>query len=228
MFMDIALVQPKGYINIGSVARLLENFPVGKLVIINPPKSYKCLTTRKYALRGYHYVNNAKIYNSVEELKKDYSLIIGTTARIAREKHLLRRTVPLKTAIRKAMRNNSVILFGNEARGLLNKDIEQCHLLTTIPASRYNTLNLSHAVAIVLFFAWIMRTERNNQAVDQEKINKLLELIQGIIDKLGFNKGEKEKTQQRLWKSMLSRTDLTEAEIRALFGFFKRLENVLK
>jgi len=44
------------------------------------------------------------------------------------------------------------ILFGREDFGLLENELERCDILVSIPAAdRYPVLNISHAVAIVLY-----------------------------------------------------------------------------
>ncbi len=232
--MDICLVSPKGLINIGSIARLLANFPLGDLIIVNPPKDYKGAIVKKYALKAYDIIENSKTYNDLSQIKEKYDIIIGTTARTGGEKHFLRKPLPLEKAIKKALSTTSLIVFGPEDRGLSNEELKYCDVVTTIPTSqRYRSMNLSHAVAVVLFYAWYINintkhNKKESSNINEQKLRKLLDLIDEIIDLLEFPRGRGKTTPRYLWRNIFIRAELTENDIRNLFGFFRRIETALK
>ncbi len=226
--MDIGLVNVKGYINIGSIARLMSNFPLGNIVFIDPPKNIECLTIRKYALKGFRNIKEARIITKSE--LKNYELVIATTARKGREKHFLRKSVSMNTALRKAVNSKSIVLFGNESNGLSNEYLELSDLVISIPSSNdYPTLNLSHAVAIILFNAWVLRNseKKNSDLLIKEK-KALINKISEIIELMNFDKGLGKKTQIIVWKRLLSRMDINNDELKVLFGFFEKLMEELR
>ncbi len=75
------LVEPAGTINIGSVARLCENFNVNELRIVSPRCNYLAQEAKKMAVRGIKILEEAKIYKDLNSALSDCSRIIATCGR---------------------------------------------------------------------------------------------------------------------------------------------------
>ncbi|MEO9321721.1 MAG: TrmH family RNA methyltransferase [Nitrososphaera sp.] len=156
MPLSIALVEPQYPVNVGHVARLMKNFGLRRLYLVNP--SFDSDEAVKYSTHGKQILSNAERLNSVGQLKKRCDLLLGTTAIYATSRlNVLRaRTSPEQCAL---MVSNLVqskrrvcLLLGREASGLNNAELALCDIVTSIETgTRYRTMNIAHALAILLY-----------------------------------------------------------------------------
>ena len=79
--LKVVLVEPAGPINVGSVARLCENFNVQELRIVSPKCDYLDQEAKKMAVRGVKILEKAKIYDDVNSALSDCTRIIATCGR---------------------------------------------------------------------------------------------------------------------------------------------------
>ena len=80
--LNIVLVEPNGPMNVGSIARLCSNFDINELRIVSPKCDIFSLEAKKMALKGQRYIDNCKIFNSIEQAIFDFDLVLATCGRI--------------------------------------------------------------------------------------------------------------------------------------------------
>ena len=168
----VVLVEPNGPINVGSIARLCSNFGVNELRIVSPQCDVFSLEVKKMALKGQGYIDNCKIFNSIQEAIFDCDLVLATCGRIDLSKDIecespedISKWISSFEEI-----NNLGILFGREDRGLSNKELLFAHKIFNIKTSQnYPSLNLSHAVSIILYE--LNKTSTNNLKNDLQVFN---------------------------------------------------------
>ena len=152
--LKVVLVEPNGPLNVGSIARLCSNFEVNELRIVSPKCDVFSLEAKRMALKGQSYLKNCKKFNSIEEAIVDCDLVVATCGRIDLSKNIkcespekISKWISTFEGI-----NNLAILFGREDRGLTNRELLFAHKIFNINTSQiYPSLNLSHAVAIILY-----------------------------------------------------------------------------
>jgi tRNA/rRNA methyltransferase len=153
----VVLVEPKSEGNVGSVARAMKNFGLEDLVLVRPPRLADEAKGR--AMHAWDVVESARHVDSFDEAVQGTDFIIGTSARIpASEKAHVRNPVEARDLPRRLAQTSGTVAlcFGREDFGLFNEELERCDLLVTIPTSdRYKSLNLSHAVAVVLYELYV-------------------------------------------------------------------------
>ena len=152
--LKIVLVEPNGSLNVGSIARLCANFQVSELRIISPNCNIYSLEAKKMALKGQKYLDNCEIFNNLEQAIIDCDLVLASCGRLeVKTDTILESPEDISEWISSFKRiNNLAILFGREDRGLTNKELLLAHRIFNIPTSQYYpSLNLSHAVAILLY-----------------------------------------------------------------------------
>jgi tRNA/rRNA methyltransferase len=154
MTIAVAIVEPKLYINVGYVARIMKNFGIVRLRLIDP--SYDVEKANWYAMHGRDILDSATITN-LNELRKCSKLLVGTTAlKGSTRLNVLRDTI---TADKLAELVNAIpkgedvsIILGREASGLKNRELEVCDLVVAIETgTSYRTMNISHALGIILY-----------------------------------------------------------------------------
>ena len=168
----VVLVEPNGPINVGSIARLCSNFGVNELRIVSPQCDVFSLEVKKMALKGQDYIDNCKIFNSIQKAIFDCDLVLATCGRIDLSKDIecespedISKWISSFEEI-----NNLGILFGREDRGLSNKELLFAHKIFNIKTSQnYPSLNLSHAVSIILYE--LNKTSTNNLKNDLQVFN---------------------------------------------------------
>ena len=152
--LKIILVEPNGPLNVGSIARLCSNFNVDQLRIVSPKCDIYSLETKKMALKGIKFIQKSNIYESLMDSISDCDLVLATCGRIDYQKeHEPDSLENISTWIRnfKGIKNLA-ILFGREDRGLTNKELLMAHKVFTVNTHKnFSSLNLSHAVSIVLY-----------------------------------------------------------------------------
>jgi TrmH family RNA methyltransferase len=126
--------------------------------------------------------------------------------------------------------SKTAIVFGRESNGLSNEELSMCDSIITIPAStEYPVLNLSHAVAVVLYElskqypAQKKETLFSRIGLMQPKQRDLLyRHVQTVTEQIIADE-QKQKNIVCILKKMIARSGLSRRESFALFGFFKKL-----
>ena len=152
--LKVVLVEPKGPLNVGSIARLCANFEVHELRIISPKCDLYSLEAKKMALKGQKYLDKCKIFNNLEQAIFDCDLVLASCGRVDKSKDsLFESPEDISKWISSIKQiNNLAIVFGREDRGLTNQELLMAHRIFNIPSSEnYPSLNISHAVSIILY-----------------------------------------------------------------------------
>jgi len=220
MNLSIILVEPKNSGNVGAVARSMANFGFKKLVLVNPKCNHLSQTARNRAKWGNTVLKKAKVVKKTPK----FDTLIATTSKIGSDYNIPRS--PISPAeLSKVAKGKIGLLFGRESTGLTNKEIQKADFVVSIPASKkYPTLNLSHAVIILLYeLSKKDHTSHIKLATEADK-KQILKLLNQKMNKMDFTTKSKKQTQIKVWKRMISKSFLTRREAFALMGFIKKLE----
>jgi TrmH family RNA methyltransferase len=151
--VSVTLVEPRGPVNVGHVARLVQNFGVEKLYLIEPKVDLSVAAV--YASHATVVLDNA-IVTSFEKVRRENELLVATTAvRASKKSNVIRRVVgPDRLYGILSSAKSSSLVFGRDTTGLTNEEIRACDVTLTIDTSpAYRALNIGHAAAIVLYVA---------------------------------------------------------------------------
>ncbi|MFZ5720900.1 MAG: RNA methyltransferase [Pseudomonadota bacterium] len=147
----IILNAPQLAENIGAVARVMANFGLSELRLVNPRDGWPQERAWALASGAEWPLNGARVFDTVAEAIADLQLVFATTAR-PRELTLpvlTPRTAAAELAEACARGGRTGLLFGGERAGLETSDIALCQAVVTIPIDpRFRSLNLAQAVAI--------------------------------------------------------------------------------
>ncbi|OUJ19518.1 tRNA C32U32 (ribose-2'-O)-methylase TrmJ [Methanonatronarchaeum thermophilum] len=225
----VVLMNPKFEGNVGFIARLMANFGYNDLALVDPVSIED--EARMYASQAEYILDNACIYNSFEEAVQNIDTKIATTGipGVTDSNHI---RMPYYTP--KELKNqldgyggNIALIFGKEDHGLPNKIIKKCEIVTSIPTSdRYPVLNLSHAVAILLYE--LSDIQKTDISVPNQKEMKLIHnRINQILQLINHPKHKKQKTKLMM-KRILGRANLTKREAYTLLGILKNTIKKIK
>ena len=154
MKIAVVLVEPEYDVNVGMAARVMKNFGFSDLRIVNP----KCgvgFDAVKFSKHAVGLLKKAKRCRTLGAAVKDCDLVVGTTGVLERNKGTIRSAVPLQkfcAGMNGYSGKRIALLFGREGIGLSEGEISACDLLVHAEADAgYPILNLSHAMAVVLY-----------------------------------------------------------------------------
>ncbi|HEV2225303.1 MAG TPA: TrmH family RNA methyltransferase, partial [Nitrososphaerales archaeon] len=151
--VSVTLVQPKGPVNVGHLARLVSNFGAEKLYLVEPAVDISVAAI--YASHASEVLDNAVI-TTFEKVREENELLVATTAvKAAKKSNVIRRSVrPERLHDILSSAKTSSLVFGRDTTGLTNREIRMCDVTTTIDtAPGYKALNIGHAAAIILYMA---------------------------------------------------------------------------
>ena len=77
----LILVEPAGPLNVGSVARLCENFGIDELRLVSPRCDPEDPEAIRMAVRGKEILNNAKQFSSLIEAITDCKKVVAASGR---------------------------------------------------------------------------------------------------------------------------------------------------
>ncbi len=153
----VILYQPQDVVNVGSVIRVMSNFGLSQLRLVEPA-AWDDYRVEGIAHHTREIIDRVEHYPSLEEALADCGFVLGTTARkrgTRRERLTPREAAPVVLeAARKDTASRTALLFGREDSGLPNEALENCHALLTIPTGTNPSLNLAQAALIVAYEIW--------------------------------------------------------------------------
>ncbi len=213
--------------NCGALARSMENFGCKSLIFLNPKCDYLSKESMDRATHAKEILKKAKVMKSLDEVKKKFDYVVGTTARIGTDYNISRAPLSPEQFAKILTKKKYAIIIGREDHGLSNEEVKQCDFTVTIPTSpKFQALNVSHAATIILYELFKASNEEKvgskiqfASGKDKEVLNKI---INESIDRMDFNDDYKRDTQKYVWKRVVGKSQLTRREVFALCGFFKK------
>lgn len=227
--IDIILIEPETSGNVGAVARVMKNFGLKSLVLVNPLADKDSDEAMNRAKHAKDVLRKAKVadFNILDK----YDYLIGTSGKLGGDYNIPRCTLnPQELAVKVSRIKRKVgLVFGREGKGLFNTEIEKCDFLVNIPADKkYPILNLSHSVAIVLYELNKKMGKDNGGdnivPISKKEKDVLLDMIDGKLKDMDFQTRFKRETQLTVWKKVIGKSMLTKREAFALLGFFRKLK----
>src|SRR6185436_18527431 len=151
MPVRIVLLRPRNADNLGAIARAMKNFGLTDWVVVSPnPKLLEVPGMNRLAVHAGELLESVRRVDSLAEAVADCSWVVGTTMRRIEGR---RRLAPDEVAAR--VSGQLALVFGDERSGLTNEDLEQCHDVSSIPASEEQpSLNLAQAVLVYAYELW--------------------------------------------------------------------------
>jgi len=153
----VVLARPAIGENIGFVARLIANFALADLVLVQPADGWQA-GARQTAAMCLDVLDAARQLDDLGSALADCTHVFGFTARSGSERET-RDSRDLGSGISGLGDDARVALvFGNEESGLSDDETAVCTRLYRVALPGMTSLNLSHAVAIAL--SDVARSER--------------------------------------------------------------------
>jgi TrmH family RNA methyltransferase len=240
--LTVVLVRTRNPLNIGAVARAMQNFGARDLRLVTPYEvSFR---EARSAVGAGAVLREAREFARVAEAVADCRLVIGTTA--ARRRELEQPLVGLEQAaplVRAALSEGRVaLLFGSEKHGLRREDLEHCHWLVRIATEEAQpSMNLGQAAAVCL---WELAregtaapvvvdearaasenagTKSDGPRAPSGELERLGALWMELLDVGGYVHPETKVSAAAGVRRMLRRLHVTDADTHLLMGMARKL-----
>ncbi len=238
--LTIILVAPQGPINIGSVCRAMMNFGFSRLRLVTPCKEYMGLEAKKMALSAFGVLESAQVFEDLPGALHDIHMAFGTTRRFGKYRKNFFTPATAAQKINETPDDiRCALVMGPEDTGLETRDLDLCQHFITIPThDGYPSMNLSHALSVLLYevslktdvvknfsdpapkkqatgtemesmFAHMRETLLSIDYLDPQNPDHLLRTFRRIFGAAGLTSRD-----VRIIRGLMSRIDWTEAQRR--------------
>ncbi len=225
----VVLVETSHPGNIGSSARAMKTMGLSELSLVRPRK-FPHPEAVALASGAIDVLEQATVFDSLEEALSDCHLVIGSSAR---ERNL---QIPFLSPdnfankiFEPSFSGNTALVFGREHAGLTNEELYQCHYHINIPTNpKYSSLNLAQAVQVLSYELRVfwLKENQNTQVVSghQQRVAAVGEvegfyrhLEETLIDIDFMDRTQPKKLMAKI-RRLFNRAHLNQDEINILRG----------
>ena len=236
------LVETSNGGNIGAAARAMKTMGLSQLALVNPCEysTYECYSR---AAGAYDLLDNAVVYQTLEEALADCSIVIGTSARIRslswpqiepRDFTRLFSSAPDGSKI--------AVVFGRERSGLSNAELGLCSQLVVIPSvADFSSLNISAAVQVLAYEVRLAvlamergvddpaasiserRVKPGDMPATHDELEQMYDHLQATMIDTGYLDPENPRMMMPRFRRLFNRTLLNRSEVQLLRGLFASL-----
>jgi tRNA/rRNA methyltransferase len=231
MTIAITLIEPQYPVNVGHIARLMKNFGLKKLYFVRP--NFDKIEAAKYSTHGNDILIAAKSV-TLSQLRKKFDVIVGTTAILGSSRlNILRESISAEQ-LAKIIHDSSIkdfcILLGRESSGLNNEELKLCNLVVTIDTkTNYRTMNVAHALAILLYEISKLQSpelpvkmnKKKIELASQKDIDLLLQYVNKLADAGNYDLHKKPLLESAV-KNLLAKSVPTMKDIMLLVSLLRK------
>ena len=223
--------------NIGAAARAIKNMGIFNLALVKP-KEFPSDIAIYRSKAAKDILENAEIYESLEDAIAGCKLIVGTSARA--------RSVPwpvfnprdaAEEMSKISKQGNVAIVFGREDRGLTNDELGLCNFHVHIPSDpKYSSLNLSQAVQILAYeirLAYyrdevISEVKWDVDLANNEQTERLIDHMEELMQDVEFYDVENPRKLLLRVRRFFKRSKIDVMEANIFRGLFSAIQKRLK
>ncbi len=229
--ISLVLVEPQGSLNIGAIARVMLNFGVHELRLVNPRAAHLNEEARRMAVNARPILDQAICYDSLAAALADTHYAMATTRRFGKyrenflhpqeaARHLLPLTAEGKTAL----------VFGREDSGLETGELDLCQRLITIPtAEELPSLNLAQAVGVCLYEVCqahkvLHLPPRSRKLATGVELEAMYNHMRQTLVAIDYLNGQNPEHILRAFRRLFGRAELDPREVKVLQGLWSRID----
>ncbi len=215
----IIIVEPKNPGNLGAIARLMKNFGLKDLTVVNINRIPSEDLFR--SMKGSEILSKCRMVSSLQDAIKGLDYVAGTSGvKSDSPKEVLRNYLEPKEFVRltSEIKGKIGIVLGREDIGLVNEELGMCDFFVHIPADdEYPILNVSSAAAILFYEMFGGGKKKKIETISRRENDRLIEKFRQSLIENNYPKHRVQKTTL-LFRRVISRAILSPYEYRILMG----------
>jgi TrmH family RNA methyltransferase len=222
----VVLHEPQDLVNIAHVVRAMKNFGLRDLRLVQP-REYDPYRVEGIAHQTQDVLARVRLCDDLDQALGDCVHVAGFTARGRTAKRNLQRPrAAAAELLALAESGPTALLFGREDRGLSNEALDRCHRVVTVPtAPSYASLNLGHAVTVMLYELALARGDeerpfkaprREAAPATVEELERLFTDVEKVLARIDFFKTRDRAGIMRTVREVVHRVPLDEREAKLL------------
>jgi TrmH family RNA methyltransferase len=223
----VILVEPSLAGNLGSAIRVAANFGVDRLALVRPAVQPSDPDVARWACGGDRLVDIDVLEDFGEAIARYRTVVASASGRGRENQPLL---TPREVVVELSQRGleQTVLVFGNETRGLGREDLDRCDLVLRIPTvSEFPVLNLTQSIAIVLAYLTIeieIPACTAPPPAPQRLVDELMAQLEGSLSAIGFLDPLSPQRILRKLRRLFGRAGITDNEVAILRGICRQME----
>ncbi len=224
----VVAVEPLWESNLGYIARIMKNFGVTDLAVVRPRCNPMGPDAIKFSKHASDVIKSLRKFGSIEAATKGY-FAVGTTAIWHKTEHARYNVYSPETAAKISSKNGHIkiaIVLGRDDTGLDKEELSLFPMSVFIESNPdYPTLNISHALAIILYEFTKGKAGKISESVrgDGKELSKQVSIF---IDAQKHVR-EKRAVEETVMR-VLARASLSRSETKTLAALFSIKKNSLK
>jgi tRNA/rRNA methyltransferase len=234
----IILVEPAGPMNVGSIARVMKNFGLHHLVLVNPQCNPLSNEALQMAVHAKDILVASVSVATLPQALQGCTRAIATTARIRTWDSPLDNPLTALPWLLEKPEQPAAIIFGREDRGLSNEELNYAQRFVRIPTSpNYSSLNLATAVAICCYelaqsaelYSNFEPDESQNVIPDVEPatldvMEAYYQDLEALLLKIGYLYPHTAASRMEKFRQLYNRAHLQTREVAMLRGILRQVE----
>ena len=235
----IVLVEPAGALNVGSIARIMKNMGLTRLVLVNPKCDRHDESARIMAVHAVDVLENAVVVDSLPKALAGCQKAIATTVR-SRSVPIDLEPAPVVLPWLLSSNVESAIVFGAEDRGLSNDELQYAQKFVCIQSNPdYPSLNLAQAVAICayeVYQCWlkmndpslavttptvVKEAEINNAPIDV--LDGYYQHLEDVLLEIGYLQPHTAPVKMEKFRRLYNKANLQPEEVAMLRGILRQV-----
>lgn len=225
--LAVVLVRPYTPANLGSVARACRNFGVSDLRLVEPAAPADD-EARKLAAGADSVLDGLRRYDALGGAVADFEAVVATSSMRGREAQRLLALAELPAFLEGLGASARVaFVFGPERSGLTEDERARASACLRLPSrAEFPTLNLSHAVAVVLAVARLSEEPRRDPEepwATAADVDAAIAHWDRALEAIGFYDTGHRDRSLRAWRRIVAARPLDRKEVAILRGVANRV-----
>jgi tRNA/rRNA methyltransferase len=243
----VVLHRPSSAENLGAVARVLKNFGLRDLVVVEPPswsgaprrggagtaRADVLARARTTARKASDVLSRARLRGTLAQALEGTTWACGTTSRAVEGRPRLGPREMAQELVRRSRSGPVAVVLGEERRGLSDAELELCSAVCTIPTDpAYDSMNLAQAAAVLAYEVALAAGDAIEAAPAAEParhatVEALWSRMRTLLAGAGYLNPQNPDAILAEWRRLLARAEPTQREAELLAAAARAVERKL-
>jgi tRNA/rRNA methyltransferase len=224
-WITVVAVRPKLSANLGSIARVLKNFGVSGLRLVEPAATAD-EEAHRLASGADDVLEGLRRFESLPLAVADLGVVVATSSMRGRGERRALALADLPRLLQEVGQTPVGFVFGPEKSGLTEEEMSHASVFLRLPTDpAFPTLNVSHAVAVALAAASIAQpgAGEKESLAPGEDVEGMVGHWDRALEAIGFyDTGHRDRTL-RDWRRLVAGRPLSVRDVAILRGVANRI-----